>query len=78
MNQLPTNQVEQKWTKVEKPTDAPSSTTVSDFVAIAEANMHTNNDAWEDSDDETEPVKYTTPVKKSWADMMDESDEEDD
>ena len=78
MNQLPTNQVEQKWTKVEKPTDAPSSTTVSDFVAIAEANIHTNNDAWEDSDDETEPVKYTTPVKKSWADMMDESDEEDD
>ena len=78
MDQLPTNQVEQKWTKVEKPTDAPSSTTVSDFVAIASANMHTNNDAWEDSDDETEPVKYTTPVKKSWADMMDESDEEDD
>ena len=78
MNQLPTNQVEQKWTKFEKPTDAPSSTTVSDFVAIASTNMQTNNDAWEDSDDETEPVKYTTPVKKSWADMMDESDEEDD
>ena len=78
MDQLPTNQVEQKWAKVEKPTDAPSSTTVSDFVAIASAKMHTSNDAWEDSDDETEPVKYTTPVKKSWADMMDESDEEDD
>jgi len=78
MNQLPTNQVEQKWTKFEKSTDAPSSTTVSDFVAIASTNMQTNNDAWEDSDDETEPVKYTTPVKKSWADMMDESDEEDD
>ena len=55
MNQLPTNQVEQKWTKVEKPTDAPSSTTVSDFVAIASANMHTNNDAWEDC------LLYTSP-----------------
>tara|TARA_B100001093_G_scaffold276480_1_gene264212 strand:- start:6386 stop:7090 length:705 start_codon:yes stop_codon:yes gene_type:complete len=87
MTQLPTNHIAQNWQKVETSSSTPGSTKVSDFVAHAVVaatpsntpiNTPTNNDAWEDSDDETEPVIYTTPVKKSWADMMDESDEEDD
>ena len=76
MSQLPSNHVAQKWDKVEKLAEQPSSTKVSDYIAQATTNdKKPIMDAWEDSDDET--VIPTTNNKKSWFDMMEDSDEED-
>lgn len=76
MNRLPSNHVAQKWDKVEKLAEVPSSTKVSDYITQAITNEKKPiMDAWEDSDDETEEIP-TTNNKKSWFEMMEDSDEE--
>ena len=76
MNQLPSNHVAQKWDKVEKLAEVPSSTKVSDYITQAITNEKKPiMDAWEDSDDEIEEIP-TTNNKKSWFEMMEDSDEE--